>query len=183
MLSGLLTKISLFAIDMVSAIIDYYNMIGMAVSIFFTITQDPFSYARAQIPTFVNRGLGSFVVEVDCNSQCVSEHGYICTCRHEYKRRVVAWFYRWHDTPDADDWAECITRFNLLSVPSHKLVSSDGDAVIVDIDIGLNKNMRRVYSESCDIDDIPEYSRIPMGGLLPDRLISDARAQGVEIIT
>ena len=177
MLAGLRTKLLLFAIDMVSTIIDYYAMIGVVASIFFTVTQDPFNYAQAQIPTFVNRELRSFVVGVDCNSQCVGRYGYICTCMHEYKRRVVAWFYRWHDTPDADDWAECITRFKLLSVPSHKLVLSDGEAVIVEIDIGFNKSMRRVYSESCDLDDIPEYSRIPIGGLLPGRLISDARAQ------
>jgi hypothetical protein len=40
----------------------------------------------------------------------------------ERERRIVAWFYRWHDTPTEGDWRRCLARFGLSRVPSFTLV-------------------------------------------------------------
>jgi hypothetical protein len=97
----------------------------------------------------------------------------------ERERRIVSWFYRWHDTPEISDWIACMARFGLASPPDHtiRLYTPTGmtsDRVIVAIDVV--DGMRTLSYIGADTTQAHPRGRITLGGLLPERLIRDAMA-------
>lgn len=90
----------------------------------------------------------------------------------DYTRRIITWFYYFHQDPDESDWADFLQRFQLDNVPPHYISCSDGVTILVsDITLG---NMNYRGTRTVSYNDFVESGYIKMGGLTPARLISDA---------
>ncbi len=61
----------------------------------------------------------------------VSEFSVVAGSR--FDSRLVAWFYRWHDTPTLDDWRACLALAGCSVVPLHALALPRGGRVFVDV--------------------------------------------------
>jgi len=119
-------RLALLAIDFIGVVFEVAKFVRFHVSSVFTVWCDPFGYSRALIPLlgrdvpyrhFIvamgrpggQRGLALW-------SRSLADDYYL-----ERDRRIVAWFYRTYESPQASDWKDCVTRFGLDHVPTHYL--------------------------------------------------------------
>jgi hypothetical protein len=81
----------------------------------------------------------------------------------EYQKRVVAWFYRWHETPSVQDWQLYLAKVGMPRVPVHALHVMGRPLIWVNIDLNDGGGSRTLKSGGEPIYDSP----IPVGGLAP----------------
>ena len=157
--------LKLMAIDILGWLITLYTAAGLWLSAIFTVRWDPLGRSRALI-WLQGRG-GPRAVQVDGAAT-------------ERERRVVAWFYRWHDTPDDDDWRRCLARFALAAPPRHTLLVFRADERVEVAITRLGKGSTRgertvVHSRGAASGPArPIAGLIPLGGLTVERLLKDA---------
>ncbi len=172
----------LAALDALGWLLALYAGAGRWLSAIFTVRWDPLGRSRQLIPLRgIRRGPRTFSVAGGAN---------------ERERRVVAWFYRWHEAPDDDDWRACLARFGLAACPTHTLLlDGDLDRAVEVAEIRLGGGGRRgertVVATSAarlassgeaagvDVGDTgvaPVSGPTPISGLSPARLIKDALA-------
>lgn len=156
----------LAALDALGWLLALYAAAGRWLSAIFTVRWDPLGRSRRPIPTRAPRGPRAFTVGA----------------ASERERRVVAWFYRWHETPDDDDWRACLALFGLAAVPAHYLLLEGGRSVeVAEIRLGEGggRGSRTVAYDDATVDGRggPRVTGpTPIGGLSPARLIKDASA-------
>lgn len=140
----------LIFLDVLAWIFNIYTIIGKELAVIFTVYWDPFG--RSYYPIY-------------CNSKY-----YVIGAHNERNRRIVAWFYRWHDIPDDDDWQSCIDRFNLLACPSHYfIIIHTGDIIMLEKIImgsGCNRGSRTIIVNGKQVNEVT-----PFGGLIPARIM------------
>jgi len=157
-----------FAIDTAAYWSDACFAFGGCIAASCTVCCDVFGRSRVDIPG--GRGVGPVKV---CAINGTSERD----------RRIVSWFYRWHDTPTDEAWQDCLTRFKLPCPPPHGFKLTTGDVVeVLNItlkDVGISGCRTVAYSPSGETGE-PRKKNTPLGGLKPSRLISDAVGTGDE---
>lgn len=163
-------KLRFIALDILGWLLAFHVGAGRRLSSIFTVHWDPLDRSRLPIPTRGGPEIPlTFTVDAD------SEH----------ERRIVAWFYLWHETPDDDDWRACLARFGLAACPAHTLLLGGGHSVkVLKIRLGSNGDRgARTIAYNDATTDVPGTIRIismtgltPIGGLSPARLIKDALA-------
>lgn len=173
----------LAALDALGWLLALYAGAGRWLSAIFTVRWDPLGRSRQLIPLRgIRRGPRAFSVGGGAS---------------ERERRVVAWFYRWHEAPDDDDWRACLARFGLAACPTHTLLlEGDLDRAVKVAEIRLggagSRGERTVVAtsaarlassgEAAEGGDagatrvIPVSGPTPISGLSPARLIKDALA-------
>ena len=175
----------LAALDALGWLLTLYAGAGRWLSAIFTVRWDPLGRSQRLIPIRgVRRGPRAFSVG-----------GGAC----ERERRVVAWFYRWHEAPDDDDWRACLARFGLAACPAHTLLlDGDVDRAVEVAEIRLGEAGRRgartvVATSAARLAPGPHEAVLgagdagatgvaavsgptPISGLSPARLIRDALA-------
>jgi hypothetical protein len=92
-----------WCLDALGALLAAHRRLGLEVSAACTVTWDPLGRSRRAIPLGGVDAYDAFKVTA---------------APSERARRAVAWFYRWHDAPDDDDWRRCLARFGLSAVPA-----------------------------------------------------------------
>jgi hypothetical protein len=162
--------VRLAALDALGWVLAFYVDIGRALSATFTVRWDPLGRSRLPISAHGTppRGPQTFVVGA----------------ADERSRRVVAWFYRWHKTPDDGEWRACLARFGLAACPSHTLLFETGRSVeVTEIRLGegFGRGSRTIaYNTAALTADGQRAGPItgptPIGGLSPARLLKDASA-------
>jgi hypothetical protein len=96
-------------------------------------------------------------------------------------RAIVAWFYRWHDAPDTDEWADCLARFGLDYVPTHSLLywkqNHPAGAVRVNATIDLERNWMVLNAVRDQRLVTPPVRNIGIGDLAPRKMLEHCLAQ------
>jgi hypothetical protein len=172
----------LAALDALGWLLALYVGTGRWLSAIFTVRWDPLGRSRQLIPLRgIRRGPRSFSIAGGTS---------------ERERRIVAWFYRWHEAPDDDDWRACLARFGLAACPAHMLLlEGDLDRAVKVAEIRLGGSGRRgertvVATNAVRLASSGEAAGgdagatgvalvsgpTPISGLSPARLIKDALA-------
>ena len=181
--SGAKAAWCLAALDALGWLLALYAGAGRWLSAIFTVRWDPLGRSRQLIPLRgIRRGPRTFSVAGGAS---------------ERERRVVAWFYRWHEAPDDDDWRACLARFGLAACPAHTLLlegARDRAVEVAEIRLGgggrrgertvVATSAARLASsgEAAEGGDAgatgmaPVSGPTPISGLSPARLIKDALA-------
>lgn len=93
---------------------DAWRSVSMTASAACTVACDPLGRSAEELPLLGGRRrLGKYT-------------GFTVQCGCPASQRIVAWFYRWHREPTAEDWAACCERFSLERPPSHVLDLAGG---------------------------------------------------------
>ena len=149
-------------LDALGWILALYASAGRRLGAVFTVRWDPLDRSHQPVPTLARGAPRAFTVGAD----------------DEYERRIVAWFYRWHEAPDDDDWHTCLAMFELSAVPAHRLLLEGGRSVeIAEIRLGAggSRGCRSlVHYDAEGGRSTPVIGPTPIGGLSPARLIKDA---------
>ena len=154
------------ALDTLGWLLTLYAGVSRWLSATFTVRWDPLGYSRQPIPT--HSAKDTFTV----GTLAAGTAG-------ERERRIVAWFYRWHETPDDDDWRACLALFQLATCPAHTLrLESPPHRRGVEVEVAeiwlggaAGRGSRTVAGARARIS-----GPTPLGGLSPARLIKDAGA-------
>lgn len=101
--------LALFALDAASAALGAARWLASI----FTVWCDPFGRSRTPIRL---RG------------RCLYSAFRVAAASSERKRRIVSWFYRWHEAPGEADWRACLALFRLGAPPEHTLHLEGGEA-------------------------------------------------------
>jgi len=160
-------RLRFVSLDVLGWLLAFYMDAGCRLSSIFTVRWDPLGRSQLPIPT-----RGGPEIPQTFTVDAASEH----------ERRIVAWFYLWHETPDDDDWRACLTRFGLAACPAHTLLLGGGRSVkVLKIRLGSrgDRGARTIaYNDAAT--DVPGAVHMtgstPIGGLSPARLIKDAFA-------
>jgi hypothetical protein len=154
-------------LDVLGVLLALGAAIGQTVAATFTVRWDPLQRSREQIRLRSRGEPFAFLVE-DAGLSA-------------RERRVVSWFYRWHDAPDIADWRACITRFDLATPPVHTLrlcsrTGTTAQRVVISIDIDAKTRTLSFLGEGNAHALDETRGKIPLGGLTPERLVKDAMA-------
>lgn len=155
------------ALDALGWLLALYAAAVRLLSMTFTVRWDPLGYSREPVPFYSTKG--AFTVGALAGS-------------NERERRIVAWFYRWHETPDDDDWRACLALFGLPACPAHTLrlvgVSSPKVVEVIEIRLGEGPGRGGRTVSVAATDFWRAGARVtgptPLGGLSPARLVRDA---------
>lgn len=173
-----------FAVDLLSYALTAWSAAGMWLSAWLTVAWDPLGWSRRPIPIHGRCLFREFQVVHGAFPSAAHDHS------AEVERRVAAWFYRWHDTPNTADWMACIARFGLDRVPEHRLRMMVGGEVTttmvlvreISYDAGSRESRQCTALIDCgyDLDAAPTVQihasstrSIGLGSLSPNRLVAD----------
>jgi hypothetical protein len=167
----------LAAFDVVVWFLALYYATGRWLSAVFAAHWDPFGFSRRPIPVGAAPPRGRLSTYRPLPRCSGNPRTFTVDNPHnERTRRIVAWFYRWHSTPSADDWRDCLTLFRLAAVPPHYLAFDSDDGELICVQIHLEDDTRRVTY--CDVYGQaivhPIAGPIELGSLCPRRLREDA---------
>jgi len=181
----LVLNVRLFILDIIGMAIATYNVIARALAATFTVKWDPLDRSNVPIPLYMGRRTDPLLRNPIAFT--VFSTDFLHNERH---RRIVAWYYRWHEVPDLASWKACLSRFDLKYIPPHtlKIISKEGtQGNYLEVRIRHDSNTR---SAMFFVDDtlkkntlLDSYApspragisgKIPIGGLTSERLIANA---------
>jgi hypothetical protein len=165
-------------LDLLASLHDGYVYVAKHASAMLTVHWDPLAQSCAPI------SLPGAVVPYDLFV--------VSRSTSERERRIVSWFYRWHDTPTESDWALCLVRFGLPAVPEFVISlhrksgehSVQDSVVVKDVILGNRRGpsptrgSRTVQYRRGGGAGVVISGAIGLGGLNPTRLILDSRLPG-----
>jgi hypothetical protein len=146
----------LVLLDAFTTVMDILRFICLELSIIFTVWWDPLNLSHRPI--------------------ACGDIQYVIGANNEYCRRIVAWFYRWNEVPDKDDWINCLKRFGLEKCPDHHFfivnTCTNTCRTISMKSIDLNERGHRLlYLNGFLVDEIT----VPIGGFVPARIFTRIR--------